>query len=630
MNNLPFTTWPLEEQTLLKHKVFSEYLDKWVKILGRYHELNYMDCFAGCGAYCDGNKVYYGSPVLAAQILKENDKKATLVIIDKEKSNINNLKKIFTYKKLDDLSIVYIDQDFDEAINKILDEVPELAPTFFFIDPWGFKINYSTLKRIMKVPKSEILLNFQFNAINRFLSFEKIEETKTNLFGTTKWKEFVYLRGYEREKNILNLYREQLEKIARFVFPFRIEFPHRKRTYYYLFHLTNYWKGCSIMKSCFAKHAHGRFSYLGDGSSQLRLFEVGNAKIGNVKKLLLEKYNNHQKTFLEIMEENISKTEFLEAEIRAGLKSLEQDGCVYIERYPKVTERRHNLRYSLKEGDIFYFNNPPSIERKTLLYKTKVEYGNFTINHILGCAHGCNYPCYARMLAIKYGKIKDYEDWLHPRVVSNALELLDKEIPKYKHEIDFVHLSFTTDPFMYDFLNKRTYPHIEKLTLKIIEKLNKHGIKCTVLTKGIYPKILANNKFNRDNEYGITLVSLKEKFKREYEPFSSPFEDRIKALKYLHDKGLKTWVSIEPYPTPNIVEQDLSEILERISFADKIIFGKMNYNVNSNRFTYSKRFYEECVKKVITFCKDNKIKFHIKEGTPYSSRKTRKIFMEGR
>lgn len=35
-----------------------------------------------------------------------------------------------------------------------------------------------------------------------------------------------------------------------------------------------------------------------------------------------------------------------------------------------------------------------SIIRKTMLYKTGVEYGDYTMNHVLGCAHGCKYPCY--------------------------------------------------------------------------------------------------------------------------------------------------------------------------------------------------------------------------------------------
>jgi DNA repair photolyase len=60
--------------------------------------------------------------------------------------------------------------------------------------------------------------------------------------------------------------------------------------------------------------------------------------------------------------------------------------------------------------------------------------------------------------------------------------------------------------------------------------------------------------------------------------------DRIKALKILHEKGCKTWVSIEPYPTPNIIEQNLSAILNAIGFVDKIIFGRLNYNKKGTQF----------------------------------------------
>ena len=71
------------------------------------------------------------------------------------------------------------------------------------------------------------------------------------------------------------------------------------------------------------------------------------------------------------------------------------------------------------------------INRKSLLYKTDVEYGDYTINHVEGCSHGCLYPCYAMMLKKRFGVIKDYNDWLEPKIVGNALELLEKEIPKY-------------------------------------------------------------------------------------------------------------------------------------------------------------------------------------------------------
>ena len=67
------------------------------------------------------------------------------------------------------------------------------------------------------------------------------------------------------------------------------------------------------------------------------------------------------------------------------------------------------------------------IERKTMLYKTGVEYGDYTMNHIQGCAHGCRYPCYAFMMKKRFGQIKSYDEWLEPYLVSNTLELLDKE-----------------------------------------------------------------------------------------------------------------------------------------------------------------------------------------------------------
>lgn len=250
------------------------------------------------------------------------------------------------------------------------------------------------------------------------------------------------------------------------------------------------------------------------------------------------------------------------------------------------------------------------IMRNSLLYKSRVEYADFCINHVEGCSHGCTFPCYAFMMAKRFGKVKNYEEWKKPKIVKNALELLEKEIPKYKNEIKFVHLCFTTDPFMYKF------QEIERLTLKIINKLNSHSIKCTILTKGVYPIDLTNLKtYSKDNEYGITLVSLKDDFKKRFEPNSAPYLNRIESLRILHDAGLKTWVSMEPYPTPNLIKQDLLEILKKVSFVDKIIFGKLNYNCYSNNFPENLDFYEKCATIVENFCNERGIKCHIKYGT---------------
>jgi len=251
-----------------------------------------------------------------------------------------------------------------------------------------------------------------------------------------------------------------------------------------------------------------------------------------------------------------------------------------------------------------------TIQRKSLLYQSGVEYADFCLNHVEGCSHGCRYPCYAYMMKKRCGVIKTYEEWCQPKIVSNALELLEKEIPKYKSKIKYVHMCFSTDPFMYN------QDQVGELSLKIIDKLNTSGIRCTVLTKGVYPKELADrNGCSVNNEYGITLVSLNEAFREEFEPNSASFRERVKSLKQLHDKGFKTWVSMEPYPTPNLIKQDLMKILEAVSFVDKIIFGRLNYSVKSSEFRYTKEFYNSLALAVIKFCKKNKIAHHIKQGT---------------
>ncbi len=135
-------------------------------------------------------------------------------------------------------------------------------------------------------------------------------------------------------------------------------------------------------------------------------------------------------------------------------------------------------------------------------------------------------PCRSK----RFGKIKTYDQWCEPAIVANAIELLEKEIPKFKKQMDFVHLSFMTDPFMMG------YPEVSALTLDIIRLLNRNNIKVTTLTKGLLPKELENiHDYSNHNEYGISLVSLSEDFRRRYEPNSSAYKERLSSLYFLHE-----------------------------------------------------------------------------------------------
>jgi DNA repair photolyase len=248
-----------------------------------------------------------------------------------------------------------------------------------------------------------------------------------------------------------------------------------------------------------------------------------------------------------------------------------------------------------------------TIIRKSMLYHTGVEYGDYTMNHVQGCAHGCKYPCYAYLMKKRFGQINSYEEWLEPKLVSNTLELLDREIPRLKDKIQSVQLCFTTDPFMLG------YPEVQEMSMAAIKRLNADNIKCCVLTKGILPIEL--KQFSKENEYGITLISLDENYRKKIEPGSAPYKKRIEALKALHEAGCKTWVSIEPYPTPNLIEQDLNEILGAVRFTDRIIFGRTNYNKDVTAYKDRKHFYNQRAAEVIQFCSNHDIQYHIKNKT---------------
>jgi len=248
-----------------------------------------------------------------------------------------------------------------------------------------------------------------------------------------------------------------------------------------------------------------------------------------------------------------------------------------------------------------------TITRKSMLYKTGVEYGDYTMNHVLGCSHGCLYPCYAFLMAKRFGKAATYEVWCKPKLVSNTLEILDREIPRLKSKIESVQLCFTTDPFMYG------YDEVGAMSMEAIKKLNAAGIRCTVLTKGLLPIELAEQSDR--NEYGITLISLDEDYRRRIEPGAASYADRIAALKALSERGCKTWVSVEPYPTPNLIQQDLNAVLHAVAFTNRIIFGRTNYSKEISAFSRHKAFYNEQAELVVRFCRERGIDYHIKNGT---------------
>lgn len=263
------------------------------------------------------------------------------------------------------------------------------------------------------------------------------------------------------------------------------------------------------------------------------------------------------------------------------------------------------------------------MNRKSLLYESKVEYGGWTINHVQGCSHGCKYPCYAMSLAKRTGRVKTYDDWCRPIIVDNAMELLESELRRLGRKIGSVHLSFTTDPFMWDAHAGAPNPEVSELTTSIIKRLNAEDIRVTVLTKGTYPDEFIDQARNLhpDNQYGVSIVSLADEFRMQWEPGSAPTTERLESLRRLSQAGTTTWVSMEPYPTPNVdpSSTDPAGLLEAVGFVDKAVFGRWNYSRLVNSFEDGDSHYAKVAATVSDWADEQGIVLHIKRGTPLSA-----------
>jgi len=380
-NNVPFETWKYKKQTQMKHKVFCYYLPVWLQILGSVNKnLNYIDGFGGIGAYHtykDIKKKEYisdcfGSPIISIETIFELQKnkkitKANVIIIDEDVKNIENIKKILKFKKLSTDKIKFEIGDFDKKINEGLDFLEKnqskLAPTFFLLDPFGIKgIKLNTLERIMNIKGTEILLNFMYNSLQRWITHPntKIQKIYDEYFGGDEWRKCKGKYLFEKEEMLTCTFRKKCKDFSRYVYRYRFNFPYKKQTYYYLFHLTNYWKGCSLMKDSFAKFNDGKDQYMGE-THQSSLFESLDKKEKKecFKDKLISFYGDKPVKIVDIYKDFIDETDLLQKEIYKILQLLEKNKKIQVN--PCNNRKR---RGGFNNKDVISFKRPLEINDK--------------------------------------------------------------------------------------------------------------------------------------------------------------------------------------------------------------------------------------------------------------------------
>lgn len=205
-----------------------------------------------------------------------------------------------------------------------------------------------------------------------------------------------------------------------------------------------------------------------------------------------------------------------------------------------------------------------------IIYETKGrarEYSELAANLYRGCDHGCTY-CYAPLVL----KCKR-EEFIHPIVRKDVLKKLESDAIQLNklNETRSILLSFTTDPY-------QVIDVEYKITRTAIEILHKYGLKISILTKGGNRSLRDLDLFCKNphlSEYGTTLV-FNDDVERSYiEPGAASSTERIECLKIFHEKGIFTFVSLEPVWDP---DQTLKLIELSYPYVDLYKVGKLNYH----------------------------------------------------
>jgi len=317
------TVWDLEPHTAAKHAILLRYLQAWIPILSSAHgRVVYIDGFAGPGVYSRGED---GSPIIALKAALAHASRIkgemAFLFIELDPARKQSLERSVGALSLPSNFHVTIHLGkFDETIWGLLDDLDrtggELAPTFAFLDPFGFSHTpFSLVKRLVAHPRCEVLITFMYEEINRFLSQEQVPQHFDSLFGCPAWaqaRQLVIPR--ERKTFLRDLYRRQLEEEAGVKFVRSFEMLNRdNRTDYFLFFGSNSIEGLKKMKEAMWKvDETGTFQFSdATDPNQSVLFEAG-PDSADLRRRLLEAFRGRDVTIGEIEEFVLTRTPYRE------------------------------------------------------------------------------------------------------------------------------------------------------------------------------------------------------------------------------------------------------------------------------------------------------------------------------
>lgn len=362
------TLWVMEPHTRAKHEILRRYLGAWFGIMGsRNAHIVYMDGFSGPGRYIGGED---GSPILAIKLAKEHYlnnhlSEVTFVFVEERIDRVEHLKSEVSNLPMPATFHVSLNHNqFDNTLCKLLDSLQnkgvKLAPTFAFIDPFGFKgAPYELVKRLLSNPKTEVFINIMANSVNRFLEHPvpQIKNHIVELFGTSDVLKILNF-GNNRIHQLKDLYQTQLEKCAKYVRYFEMR-NEDNVVIYYLFFATNNRVGHIKMKEAFWRvdpSAGYRFSDA-TNANQYILFEEDPSK--DLAKLLENHFQGKRLPTSTIQEFVEDETPYLASHMKKSLRLLEEQSTLCVDPFKTDGAKRIKSTYS-KDVVVAFTNTHPN------------------------------------------------------------------------------------------------------------------------------------------------------------------------------------------------------------------------------------------------------------------------------
>ena len=208
------------EQTFIKHLILRRYLETVARhILWSQSEFVFVDGFSGPWAAASDNyeDTSFGIAMrLLRQVrdeLKANhqrERRVRCVFVEKGPRAFARLSEAVKAAPYIDAHAIH--GRFEDSVDKVLRQVGN-AFALISIDPKGWSFDLRKLGPMLRHRPSEVIVNFMFEHINRFLDDQRPEIRASYVlpFGDPNWRsrfDALQASGLRREEAVLELFRE--------------------------------------------------------------------------------------------------------------------------------------------------------------------------------------------------------------------------------------------------------------------------------------------------------------------------------------------------------------------------------------------------------------------------------------